>query len=193
MNIMLNSQDEQVRMIATDIIGNIVINGVEGTKDGEKHPFHERLNCDGTINKLIDIFNDIDKEDIHFYIKRILVFLFKAASLPSSIESDVIKELKLWNDFKEIALLAECEANHEAILKNNYEKLLLEEEFWEWETLNQLVLIHTILRFGNDENQRIVAFAMKPKVEKLTNQSYIKELEQNKRWHQREMQIIRSC
>ncbi|KAA6365489.1 MAG: hypothetical protein EZS28_038984, partial [Streblomastix strix] len=109
MSIMIGSQDEQVRMIATDIIGNIVINGVEGTKDGEKHPFHERLNSDGTINRLIDIFNDINKEDIHFYIKRILVFLFKAAPLPSQIVLDVIKELKQWNDFKEIALLAECE------------------------------------------------------------------------------------
>ncbi|KAA6383251.1 MAG: hypothetical protein EZS28_021223 [Streblomastix strix] len=83
MSIMLNSQDEQVRMIGTDIIGNIVMIGVEGTKAGQKHPFHERLVSDGTINRLIEIFNDIDKEDIHFYIKRILVFLFKAAALPS--------------------------------------------------------------------------------------------------------------
>ncbi|KAA6404116.1 MAG: hypothetical protein EZS28_000344 [Streblomastix strix] len=167
MSIMIGSLDESVRLIATDIIGNIVISGVEGIKAGQKHPFHERLSSDGTINRLIDIFNDINKEDIHFYIKRILVFLFKAAALPSQIVLYVIKELKQWNDFKEIALLAECEANHDIILKNNYEKLLLQEEFGEWETLNQLVLIHTILRFGKDENKRKVAIANKARIGNL--------------------------
>jgi hypothetical protein len=67
----------------------------------------------GTITKLIQLFEDKDNNNIHKNIAQSLSCLFKALPIPLEIRKDVIGELK-WEgyfkkiNFDELSLLAEC-------------------------------------------------------------------------------------
>ncbi|KAA6311143.1 MAG: hypothetical protein EZS28_056184, partial [Streblomastix strix] len=152
---------------------NIISSGLEGLKEGEKHPFHQQLEQDGTIAKLIQSFKDRIKKDIHSSIAQILAILYKANQLPVEIRRDVIEEQKMNNNFDELALLAECLENHDEILAGEFEQNLFEDVTYIFQYFN---ITLSLLGFGSEANQKRVISAVEEKVKHLSDAEYVNDL-----------------
>ncbi|KAA6399170.1 MAG: hypothetical protein EZS28_005296, partial [Streblomastix strix] len=90
----------------------------------------------------------------------------------------VIEYLK-FKSYELLALIAECQDNHDAILKEKFENKIFE---CECQTLDDLQLTYNLLKFGTNVNQKKVALAVKEKVERLLIDEYVNELKRNHYW-----------
>ncbi|KAA6375146.1 MAG: hypothetical protein EZS28_029328 [Streblomastix strix] len=124
---MEKSNNENIRNKAEDIICNVVKPRLDGLKEGQQHQYHNQLQLDGTITKLVQLFKDEEDEYIHFEIALTISYLFKALPLPPEIKNNVIQKLKQ-NHIYELSLLSECPENHDAILANDFEKKLFQDD-----------------------------------------------------------------
>lgn len=107
----MECDDEDVRMKTIVIAMSIIRSEVSSLKEGEKHPYLNKLLEDGTIEKIIKLFRDKSKENIHENIAVTVAFLFKATKMKDDYRKEVIDMLKImWCLYIEvIKLLAECE------------------------------------------------------------------------------------
>ncbi|KAA6384631.1 MAG: hypothetical protein EZS28_019842 [Streblomastix strix] len=103
---MVGSEDYKVRKKSIEIILNIIKVGIEGLKEGEQHPYYQKLQSDQTIQKLIQLFKDEKDRDTINYIAQTLAHIFKARPLPTEIKNDIIEELKPC-EIDELAFLSE--------------------------------------------------------------------------------------
>ncbi|KAA6378946.1 MAG: hypothetical protein EZS28_025525 [Streblomastix strix] len=105
----IDSQNNIVQMRVSEIISSVIIAGQSGLSEGEEHPYHKSLTENGTIQKLIDLYNDSNiNKNLHLKIAQLLAILFKAAPLPFAISKDIIDNLKDDNDLQELSRLSEC-------------------------------------------------------------------------------------
>ncbi|KAA6385427.1 MAG: hypothetical protein EZS28_019044 [Streblomastix strix] len=179
---MQESQDKDVREYAIEIINHIIQNGAIELKEGQQHPYHNQLSSDGTITKLIQQFKDKNKDIIHFYIAQTFAYLFKALPLPPDIKKDIIEKFKP-DEIEELAFIAECPDNHDAILDGNYENNLFQKEN---KSFYYLLLTHNLLQFGSNANKKRVALAVKDKVEIFIIDEFLDEFIQEYSWIQRD-------
>ncbi|KAA6394807.1 MAG: hypothetical protein EZS28_009664 [Streblomastix strix] len=133
----MECDDEDVRMKTIVIAMSIIRSEVSSLKEGEKHPYLNKLLEDGTIEKIIKLFRDKSKENIHENIAVTVAFLFKATKMKDDYRKEVIDMLKImWCLYIEvIKLLAECEDNHDSLLSNDFEKKLFIYEYQAYESL----------------------------------------------------------
>ncbi|KAA6396794.1 MAG: hypothetical protein EZS28_007677 [Streblomastix strix] len=103
--------------------------------------------------------------------------------LPPEIRKDIIDELKIFDDIKELALIAECPDNHDEILEENFENELLKEDD---EIISNLQITYNLLKFGSNSNKIKVALTTKDKVEELTDDEYLDKLIQEYYWIKRD-------
>ncbi|KAA6389517.1 MAG: hypothetical protein EZS28_014957 [Streblomastix strix] len=176
----LDCKDSEVYYKAKQIIINITIAATEGLKEQEQHPYRQQLADDGTIHKLFSLLKNYYLQEIHIDISYILAILFKAFSLPSETGEAIIKNL-IWKDdyYNGFAFLTECQDNHNTILQNEIQLKLFQKENF---TRSYLHITHNILKYGSNDNKHIIAQYVKAKVERLTDEQYVRELGMKKHW-----------
>ncbi|KAA6367486.1 MAG: hypothetical protein EZS28_036987, partial [Streblomastix strix] len=168
----LDSQNMLVQIKVMDIIANVIIAGSKDLKEREQHPFRKPLNDNEMIKKLITLFSDKSKKKIHKKIVQVIAVLYKAYPLPEDISEDLVEQLKSYNNFDEMVLLAECPDNHSAILANNFEKILFSQF-----TLSRMVdyfnITNMILKYGQIVNKMKIIIFRKKKIEEFLNEQYM--------------------
>ncbi|KAA6372310.1 MAG: hypothetical protein EZS28_032163 [Streblomastix strix] len=180
---MQESQDKDVKKYAIDNINQIIQNGAIELKEGQQHPYHNQLSSDGTITKLIQQFKDYDNTDFKLKIANSFAYLFKALPLPPDIKKEIIELLKP-AFIEELAFIAECSDNHDAILNGNYENNLFK---YYSDTLEYLQLTYYLIKFGSNANKKRVALAVKDKVERFIIDDYLDEFIQEYSLIQRDL------
>ncbi|KAA6355898.1 MAG: hypothetical protein EZS28_048575, partial [Streblomastix strix] len=89
-----------------------------------------------------------------------------------------------------ISHLAECPDNHDAILANEFEKKLFEDDSC---VIEYLQIAYFILYLGSEENKQRVANAVKDKVKRLADNKTLQELGKEQNWNEqtkKDIQII---
>ncbi|KAA6370968.1 MAG: hypothetical protein EZS28_033505 [Streblomastix strix] len=151
MNKILNSKNEQVLDYSTYILMKIIysIGQLEG--EGKPNPVREEMKKDGTLTKLIEIFQNDQyiNKDINSRAACSIGRLYKASPLPSEIEYAIInclKELAICSNyvitsesFSTLSLLAECQIGY---LEEEGKPNPLLKEMEKDGTLNKLIQIH---------------------------------------------------
>ncbi|KAA6392428.1 MAG: hypothetical protein EZS28_012044 [Streblomastix strix] len=178
------SNDGDVRIMAIEIISNIIKAGLDGLKEGQQHPYRQQLTDDGTTPKLFVVFIKEKFENIRIKITHIFSYLYKAFPLPNEVRQDVIENMNKDENLKEVAFLAECPENVDTILINEFEKRFFQREK---DSLLYLHLIKILLNNASDENARKIAITTKQKVVRLTNDKYLNEYEIVYVWPKKEI------
>ncbi|KAA6359068.1 MAG: hypothetical protein EZS28_045406 [Streblomastix strix] len=114
----LDSQKILVSIKMMDIIANVIIAGSKDLKEREQNPFYKPLNQNEMIKKLITFFSDKSKKKIYKKIVNVIAVLFKTYPLPKDISEDLVEQLKIYNNFNEMVLLAECPGIYLIIIMN---------------------------------------------------------------------------
>ncbi|KAA6392762.1 MAG: hypothetical protein EZS28_011709 [Streblomastix strix] len=174
---LLKNKDKNIQNLTLQTYSYIIKSGIQGLKDRELHPYRQTLTKNGIVSKLIQILKDRnkDKSDNSEIIES-LACLFKSLLLPSEIKNDVINELKLKDKYDFLALLAECQDNHDAIMANDLEYQLFQFENKQ-KTIPSLRLTLQLLRFGEESKKRKIALAVKWDMEILTDNKYLDKRE----------------
>ncbi|KAA6378126.1 MAG: hypothetical protein EZS28_026346 [Streblomastix strix] len=186
----MDSENEDVREDASWTIINIIQAGLEILNIGQQHPFLHQLMNDGTIAKFILLLNDKERQSDLDSIQEFLIDLFKAHQLPEEIKQQVIKTYKERSWFDQLAILAECEDNHDMILEDEFEKKLLEDFENHYEIIQQLHFIIPILHLGSEENKKKVALQIKKKIKKLSNDKNIQKFAKKHLWKEKDKEKI---
>ncbi|KAA6360886.1 MAG: hypothetical protein EZS28_043587, partial [Streblomastix strix] len=160
-----------------------------GLEDGNQNPYYKQFEFDGTIDKLIEIFTNQCKWNIHYQIAQILAQIYKSLPLPIEIRSKVIQCLKNYEDIDNISLLAQNQENHDAILENSFEKFILKNENKIFEYLH---LIKFLLSIGSNQTKQKICDALREKVHKLTFDEYANQLDQRMMWDNDQLEEVKT-
>ncbi|KAA6399517.1 MAG: hypothetical protein EZS28_004961 [Streblomastix strix] len=173
MNKMIDTTDQKVQYQSKEIIMHIVTSTVYELKEGQQHPYLKLLSDEGIVNKLIHLYREDNTDN---FIEYTFGSLFKASPIPPDIGNSIVQRIKKNNDVDDLIYLAECPANHDFILSDDYEKkIFIEEE----DTYKKLQIVHLILKNGSDQNQKRISIGVKKKVKKMTNDEYLNELSES--------------
>ncbi|KAA6403771.1 MAG: hypothetical protein EZS28_000709 [Streblomastix strix] len=165
----LDSQDVDIQNKALQIITSIIRTGL--------------------IDILIQIFTNQFKWNIHYQIAQILAQIFKSLPLPVEIRSNVIQCLKIYEDIDNIALVAENQENHDAILENSFEKFILKNEN---KTFEYLRLIKFLLSFGSNQTKQKICEAVGEKIHRLSFDEYVNQLYQRMMWDNNQLEEVKA-
>ncbi|KAA6363840.1 MAG: hypothetical protein EZS28_040633, partial [Streblomastix strix] len=156
---------------AVIIITQMIQTGCSDVQNGQRNQYKDQLQIDGTLEKLINIYNNkkIENKEKISNVALAISFLFKADPLPAEYGINIIQLLKDCSQntdeqlcilaLQALTCLAECETNHDLILSGEYSKVIashLKDQTKQKICLHSIYLAIVLYQKGSIENKNML-------------------------------------